>query len=156
MPRGYTQPRQIKDREHVRPPLPTEAPPGSPEKVAVLAQRALRGEALYSPSDATGEQRYTCAAYTEANGRLVRTGVQEDRKGIPLAPHAFGLRLTALRTERGWSRKRLARCAAITLRYVTLLERGSCQPSLAVATALADALQLSLDRLVGRPPPREM
>jgi hypothetical protein len=33
-------------------PEPTDAPPGSPEKVAVLAQRARLGQALWHPRDA--------------------------------------------------------------------------------------------------------
>lgn len=32
---------------------PTQAPPGSPAKVAVLEQRAARGECLWHPDDAT-------------------------------------------------------------------------------------------------------
>jgi hypothetical protein len=34
------------------PPAPTLAPPGSPEKVLVLAQRARRHQALWHPGDA--------------------------------------------------------------------------------------------------------
>jgi hypothetical protein len=33
-------------------PAPTDAPPGSAEKVAVLEQRARLGQALWHPSDA--------------------------------------------------------------------------------------------------------
>lgn len=33
---------------------PTDAPPGSPEKVAVLSARAARGESLWHPGDAGG------------------------------------------------------------------------------------------------------
>jgi hypothetical protein len=33
-------------------PLPTTAPPASPEKVAVLEERARRGEQLFHPEDA--------------------------------------------------------------------------------------------------------
>lgn len=34
--------------------LPTEAPPGSPEKVAILAERLRRGLPLWHPADANG------------------------------------------------------------------------------------------------------
>jgi hypothetical protein len=34
------------------PPEPTRAPPGSPEKVAILAQRARLRQSLWHPSDA--------------------------------------------------------------------------------------------------------
>ena len=35
------------------PPAPTEAPPGSPEKVAVLELRASLGQSLWHPDDAS-------------------------------------------------------------------------------------------------------
>lgn len=38
----------------LREPEPTAAPPGSPEKVEVLADRAERGERLWSDRDAKG------------------------------------------------------------------------------------------------------
>ncbi len=34
-------------------PIPTLAPPGTPERLAALAERAARGEALFHPHDAT-------------------------------------------------------------------------------------------------------
>ena len=37
-------------------PAPTSAPPGSPKKVAVLEQRALEGQQLFSPMDAREEE----------------------------------------------------------------------------------------------------
>src|SRR5215218_10228101 len=36
----------------VLPPAPTVAPPGSPEKVAILEERASRKQALWHPADA--------------------------------------------------------------------------------------------------------
>ena len=36
-------------------PLPTDAPPGSAEKVEILAQRALMCQTLWHPNDATWE-----------------------------------------------------------------------------------------------------
>jgi len=37
----------------IDPPEPTKAPPGTPEKVAILEQRALRRQALWHPKDAS-------------------------------------------------------------------------------------------------------
>src|SRR5688572_3585844 len=37
------------------PPIPTTAPPGSPEKLEVLAQRARNKQALWHPLDSTGD-----------------------------------------------------------------------------------------------------
>lgn len=41
--------------EGTEPDAPTDALPGTPEKVAILAQRALRGQRLWHPADATLE-----------------------------------------------------------------------------------------------------
>ncbi len=41
-------------RTHVAPRFPTTAVPGSPEKIAVLAERALAGELLFHRQDARG------------------------------------------------------------------------------------------------------
>lgn len=43
------------DNPQLRPPQPTSARPGSPEKLAVLEQRAECGEALWHPEDQTWE-----------------------------------------------------------------------------------------------------
>ena len=37
------------------PPVPTDTLPGTPERVAVLAERAMRGEHLFHPGDTTRE-----------------------------------------------------------------------------------------------------
>jgi hypothetical protein len=36
------------------PPVPTKAPPGSPEKIALLSQRAQQRQELFHPDDAAG------------------------------------------------------------------------------------------------------
>jgi hypothetical protein len=47
--------RGVANFHHAAPmPEPTAAPPGTPEKVAVLAARAERGETMFHPDDATG------------------------------------------------------------------------------------------------------
>jgi hypothetical protein len=37
------------------PPFPTSAPPGSPEKIALLVQRAQLRQQLFHPNDAVGQ-----------------------------------------------------------------------------------------------------
>jgi hypothetical protein len=39
---------------------PTAAPPGSPEKVAVLEERAQKGQALWHPADAPMDAEIAC------------------------------------------------------------------------------------------------
>jgi hypothetical protein len=43
-------------------PEPTDARPDTPEKVAVMEERALRGLALFHPKDATDRGEQECAA----------------------------------------------------------------------------------------------
>jgi hypothetical protein len=63
----------------VRLAVPTTAPPGSPEKVAVLLERAKRGLALFNPLDANVGERVgiLVTRSTLGNHRLVRLGVAD-------------------------------------------------------------------------------
>ena len=128
--------------------------------MAELERRARRREALFSGRDADGEGRYRREARTEVNGAILITGasLRDDGGGfLPIGnPHPFGLRLRTIRQERGMSMKRLARRSGVSLAALSRLETGQRNrrgPSLGVLVALADALQISLDRLVGRMPP---
>ena len=61
---------------------------------------------------------------------------------------AFGERIRGERARRGMSRKLLARHAGISERYVTQLESGKGNVSIAILQQIADALGLPLSRLV--------
>src|SRR4051794_35604665 len=56
------------------------------------------------------------------------------------------------RAELGMSQAELARAAGIGVRQIARYEAGEQQPVLPVAAALADALDVSLNRLAGREP----
>jgi DNA-binding XRE family transcriptional regulator len=104
------------------------APP--PRRQAVDAEAA--NGALRPCGTAPAEKR-------GANRTLVHTG--------------FPARLRGWRVGAGLTVKRLARRAGLTPRAVHHFEAGSRVPSLGALVALADALALPLDRLVGRKPP---
>jgi ribosome-binding protein aMBF1 (putative translation factor) len=156
VPKGYTQRGRVKDEGWVREarePQPTDAPPGSPEKIRDLAERARRREGLFSRRDADGEGRKRRTAVDEKNNHISITGSEiDDRAGKKSTgvDQAFGPRLARLRQARGWSRKQLARRARVTLQCVSYLEAGRSKPSLTVAVSLADAFGLTLDEMVGR------
>lgn len=59
----------------------------------------------------------------------------------------FGSRLQTLRLERGLSTVQLAKLAGTTRTYISDLEAGRRNPSLVLASKLADALGVSLDDL---------
>lgn len=64
-------PRVLVERFHAAPcPEPTDAMPGTPDKIAVLAARAAAGVALWHPLDRTG------AEDARAAGRGVRKAVR--------------------------------------------------------------------------------
>jgi DNA-binding XRE family transcriptional regulator len=165
VPKGYTQKRVIRDREGVtREPVPTDALPGSPEKVDVLVDRASRGESLFSERDTDQDERRGLAgrptAGTGGVNRQTRPAATVVEKGRPwkgkCRPEAlarFGGRLHHYRTRQGLSQGQLARKAGMTRHFVSRLERGTRVPTVAVLLALARALYLTPDSLLGVRPP---
>lgn len=63
---------------------------------------------------------------------------------------AYGRALRGLRTERGISQERLAQLAGMDRTYVSGIERGERNPSLANLLRLADALGVKLSDLAIR------
>lgn len=63
---------------------------------------------------------------------------------------AFGNLLKELREARGWSQSRLALESELDQTFVSLLERGQRQPSLATLFALCAALGVAPDVVVKR------
>jgi transcriptional regulator with XRE-family HTH domain len=63
---------------------------------------------------------------------------------------AFGALLKELRERRGWSQSELALESQLDQTFVSLLERGQRQPSLATLFALCDALDVEPDAVVRR------
>jgi transcriptional regulator with XRE-family HTH domain len=63
------------------------------------------------------------------------------------AEKAFGIVLRNLRTERGLSQDRLAIDAGVDRTFVSMLERGTRQPTLDTMLRLASALGVSLSSL---------
>ena len=65
--------------------------------------------------------------------------------------HLFPDRLRALRHQRGWSLRQLATVAQVPFQTISRLERGTTRsPSLTTLGALADALEVTVDTLMGR------
>ncbi|MGC3955129.1 MAG: helix-turn-helix transcriptional regulator [Propionicimonas sp.] len=64
---------------------------------------------------------------------------------------AFGARLRALRTDRGWSQEEFAHRANLDRTYVSGVERGVRNPTLDVITKFADTLEVDVADLFPRP-----
>ncbi len=62
----------------------------------------------------------------------------------------FGTRLKELRTRRGMQQAQLGQAVGVSASAVGAYERGQREPTLAVLAALADALGVSADALLGR------
>ncbi len=56
---------------------------------------------------------------------------------------ALGTRLKTLRKQRGWSQETLAEWAGISTQYVSNIERGKENPTLAMLLGLAETLSVS-------------
>lgn len=63
---------------------------------------------------------------------------------------AFGQRLRALRTDRGWSQEELAHRADLDRTYVSGVERGVRNPTLDVITKFARTLDIEIADLFPR------
>ena len=63
---------------------------------------------------------------------------------------SFGKRLALIRKEREMSQEELAKSVNILANVLGRYEREEARPSIQMATQLADALQVSLDFLVGK------
>lgn len=59
----------------------------------------------------------------------------------------IGLRIRALRKERGWSQDELAEAAGINQKYVSEIERGRVNASITMYHAIAQGLDMSLSEL---------
>ena len=67
----------------------------------------------------------------------------------------MGLRLKKLREARGLSQNDIIRLTGIPKSTYLRWEWGQGAPPLMAAVQLADALEVSMDELVGREPPRK-
>jgi len=62
--------------------------------------------------------------------------------------------LVKLRKQKGWSQEKLATVSGISYNTLIKLERGGIlNPKIETVVKLAEALNVSLDELVGREPP---
>lgn len=62
----------------------------------------------------------------------------------------FPQRLRHLREQRGISRRVLSELSGLSKNMVAVYENGETEPSLSALLALSDALDVSVDRLLGR------
>lgn len=75
----------------------------------------------------------------------IYTHIPGPKPKAPTTP--LGVRLQALRLERGWSMGKLAAKAGLSVSAVKTAERGTHEPTLFTAICLADALGVTLDYL---------
>lgn len=159
MARKYTSNRAPKVRErdeavrHARlPACPTDALPGTPDKVEILRQRFNRGEALHHPADVTDDLGRAIAMEMHA-GNFARkfAGVIVQNAVLTVTKKHIGIRICSLREQAGWTRKQLSRRSGICVSMLSRLENGSrTNPTLGILVALADAFGVTMDRLIGR------
>lgn len=159
MPRKQSLARLDSETPARKPAAPTEALPGSAEKIQVLQARAARREVLFHPQDATLVSSNLRHEFQRAknNADVAVRVLREDGtvcEQADLSPHAFGSRLRKFRERFGWSKGELARRSGLTQPAVTLAEQGKRLPTLGALVALADAFGVGVDELLGRRVPR--
>ena len=136
---------------------PTDALPGTQEKIRVLEARAAHRQELSNPADLKEGQDPTRVLARELRGRcLVNLGTAQAVRPDP-GEHipsvvTFGKRLRKIREEAGLSVKQLVRSSGLSQPAISHFECDRRLPSLGALLALARALELSLDDLVGYRP----
>lgn len=77
--------------------------------------------------------------------RLYNIGMEEPRSGA-----SIGERILTLRTQRGWSLRKLALYSGVSHAYISLLETGKIdRPSMKHISKLAGALEIGVEELIG-------
>lgn len=171
MPRSQRRPRRLKLKDDSLPVAyerlestapgslarPTEALPGSPDKLKVLAERAARRQELHVDGDVIADPARALAVRVTGNGTMVVMGTQEvigvepgEFTTVKNSAESFGDRLHRLRRKRDWGLKTLSNRTGISPAALCQYENGGRMPILPQLIRLADALEVSLDELVGR------
>jgi DNA-binding XRE family transcriptional regulator len=161
VPKGYCDRGRTREPEgNVRQGRPTDALPGSPEKVREMRARVARGESPFADGDISDDDARGLAGrptagtggvnrQTRPAGTVVEKGRPWKGKCRPVALSRFGGRLHWFRRRQGLSQGQLAQKAGMTRHFVSRLERGTRVPTVAVLLALAGALGLTPDSLLG-------
>jgi DNA-binding XRE family transcriptional regulator len=134
---------------------PTEALPGTAAKIVVFQARAASHQPLFNAADREAADGYAKQLITlRANGHIVQQKLFHEgflersrRQSMQLEP--FCVRLKRCRREAGLSQRALAQRAHLDSITITRLEQGQRDPRLATVKALALALEISLERLIG-------
>jgi len=87
----------------------------------------------------------------QQTGRRLKTDSGWSSDGSHDFAASVGERIREARQQKGWTQVELAEAAELSSNYVARLERGELGASLFVASRIAEALDLSLDKLVGPP-----
>jgi DNA-binding XRE family transcriptional regulator len=166
VPKGYCNAGRTREPEgNVRQGRPTDALPGSPEKVREMRARVARGESPFADGDISDDDaRGLVGRPTAGTGGVnrqtrpagtVRVKKRARRKKcIPASLRRFGGRLHHFRTTQGLSQGELAMKAGVHRIHLSYLERGMGYPTVSVLIALAEALEITPDRLLGYVPTR--
>lgn len=142
--------RCLADREAL-----AETLPGTEERQRVLASLAARHlptSDLADQLEDVEDREYRRAVQVRGgrNGRAVgKTAVMDGVTVSHPLPEKFGTRLRILRKRAGLSQPSLASRLGCDRSFVTYMESGRREPSIATARRLARILGVSLDTLVG-------
>jgi transcriptional regulator with XRE-family HTH domain len=88
---------------------------------------------------------------SEANVRYNKSMIPTHLKSVPAEVIGLGARLAKLRTERGWTLEELAERSGLSASFLSRLEDGGRQPSLAALITLARVYEVLLPSLFDAP-----
>lgn len=76
---------------------------------------------------------------------------ERTKKGKKISGPPIGQKLREIRESKGLTRKKLSESTGLTVQAITQVETGRRQPAFQTLVALAQALNISLDAIVGLP-----
>lgn len=131
----------------------THTLPGSAERLTVMAERAARGQDLFTDDDQP-EAEAGLVVDPGRNGKPIVVGIdrqiaEKQIRFTAVKLTLFSERLLFLRRRRGLLMIQVARRAGIRPHTLYYLEVGESQPSFRTAIALAQALAVPVSILAG-------
>jgi DNA-binding XRE family transcriptional regulator len=149
-PRKFYKPERRNKSGQRHKPAPTTALPGTSDKLRVLIDRARSGQDLHVSGDVRLSEANHLVWKILRNGAGVPRDVEQDSVTEVYMPDTIGFFVREQRLKADLSRKQLAIRASITEATLSRIERSLFLPRTDVLIALADALHVTLDSLVGR------
>jgi DNA-binding XRE family transcriptional regulator len=119
---------------------PTDATPGSEEKIRIIQQRIAAKLPCKLPGDVTDDPRQTLHIRRDATGHVISRTSQKSPGLAEAPPRLFKDVIRTLRIRAGLSQAQLAKLAGVSKDSISKYERGEVKPYRSPLARLSAAL----------------